>query len=85
MASAAVVAKFAEVNALPSSEVKTPVGDRNRERHAEERGFCVSGHIVETFEGVVVVWFAFGNESVHDFRQVGAHVRVGVFVDAQGA
>ena len=41
-------------------------------------------HIVVAFERVSVIGFAFADQAVEHGGHVGAHVRVGVFVDRQG-
>ena len=41
-------------------------------------------HVVSAFHNVVVVWFIFLHQTVEDFLHVLTHVRVCVFIDAQG-
>ena len=45
-AGAAIVAEFAEVNALPSAEIQAAIGDGDSERGADKCGFGVDRHIV---------------------------------------
>ena len=78
---AAVVAKFAEVDALPGAEGETPIGDGDREAHAEERTLGVGGHVIGPLHGVVIVGLALPHKAVHDLAEVGAHVGVGILID----
>ena len=84
-AATTIVAKFAEVDALPCTEIKVSVSDGDGEAHAEEGTFGVGGHIVVSLHGVVIVGLAFPYEMVHNLTEVGAHVGVGIFVDGQCA
>ena len=49
---AAVVAQLAQVDALPRAEREPPVGDRQRQRRAEQRRLDVRGHVVGALERV---------------------------------
>lgn len=84
-ARSAIVAKFAEVDALPSAEREAPIRNGDGETHAEERGFGMRGHVVKTFHRVVVIRFAFTHEMVHNFAHIRAHIRVGILVDRECA
>ena len=80
-AAATVVAKFAEVDALPGAEVEAPVGDWDGEAHAEEGTLGVCGHVIGSFHGVLVVGFVFSHKVVHNLIEVGAHVGVCILID----
>ena len=83
-AGAAIVTKFAEVDALPGAEVEPTAGDGDGEADAEKGALGMGGHVVESFHGVVVIGFVFANEVVHDLFHIAADVGVGIFVDGQG-
>ena len=78
---AAVVAEFAEVDALPGAEVEAAIGDGDGEAYAEEGALGVGGHVVGSFHGVLVVGLVLSHEAVHDLVHVGAHVGVGILID----
>ena len=84
-ARSAIVAKFAEVDALPSAEIEAPFRNGNCQTHSEERGFGMRGHIVKTFHRMVVIGFAFPHEMVHNLAHIRAHIRVGILVDRECA
>jgi len=79
---AAVVAVFAEVDALPGTEVEAAVRDGDAQRRPEQDALDVRGHVVVSFVGVDVVGLVVGDvgeEALH----VRSDGRVGVFVDAE--
>ena len=78
-----IVAELAEVDALPGAEGKTAIGDGDGETHTEEGALGVGGHVVGTLHGVVIVGLALPHEAVHDLTEVGAHIGVGILVDAE--
>ena len=80
---AAVVAKFAEVDALPCAEIETTIGDGDRQAHPEERALGMSGHIVGTLHRVVIVGLVLPYEAVHNLVEVAPHIRVGILVDGK--
>ena len=82
---AAVVAVFVEIDALPGAEVQSTVGDGDGEAHTTQNRFCMSRHIVQSFEGVLIVRTAFGYQSVEDGLHIDTHIRVAVLVDAESA
>lgn len=81
---AAVVAELAEVDALPGPEGEVAVGDGDGEAHTEEGTLGVSGHVVGTLHGVVIVGLTLPHEAVHNLAEVGTHVGVGILVDGEG-
>ena len=84
-AAAAVVAKLAEVYALPGAEVEAAIGDGDGEAYAEEGALGVGGHVVGTLHGVVIVGLVLSHEAVHNLTEVSAHIGVGILVDGQCA
>ena len=82
-AGAAIVAEFAEVNALPGAEIKAAIGDGDSERGADKSSFGVGRHIVIAFAGVTIILFALLHESVENRGQVNLHVGVGILVDGK--
>ena len=51
-AGAAVIAEFAQVNALPGTQVEPAVGNGNTYGRADQSGFDMGGHIIRAFNGV---------------------------------
>lgn len=80
----AVIAELAQVNALPCAKIQSSVGDGNSEADTKQRAFCMRGHIVGTFKHMVVVWFVLLDNMIHNLLHVASHVRVGIFIDAEG-
>lgn len=50
-----MVAKLAEVNSLPSTEIEAVLANRNTQGGANQAGFNVSWHIVAPFERMGIV------------------------------
>ena len=55
MSAATVVAKLAEIDALPGAKVEPSVGDGNVDAHTGNDALGMCGHIVRAFEDVTVV------------------------------
>ena len=43
----------------------------------------MGGHVVGTLHGVVIVGLILSHEAVHDLAEIGAHIGVGILVDAE--
>ena len=84
-ASATIIAKLAEVDALPSAQVEAAVGNGNGERYARQRALGMAGHVVATLVGVAIVGFVFAHQAVVYLLHVGTHGGVVVLVDGEGA
>ena len=69
-AGAAIVAEFAEVNALPGAKIQAPVGDGDSERGADKSSFGVGRHIGIALASVTIIWFALLHESVENSGKV---------------
>lgn len=82
---AAIVAEFAQVDALPGTEIQFPVRDGNGQAHSEQRAFGMGRHIVPAFHDMFIIRLVFLDDVVHDLVQVGAHIRIGILVDGQCA
>ena len=80
----AVVAEFAEIDALPSAEVESVVSDGDGEAHPKKRAFGMGGHIVGAFQNMVIISLILFYEVVHNPIHVAAHVGIGILVDGQG-
>ena len=61
------------------------VGYRNGQAYAEQAALGVGGHVVGSFERVVVVRLVFFHKMVHNLFHIATDVRVGIFVDGKGA
>lgn len=82
---AAIVAEFAEVDALPRAESKAMCGDWNRNAHTEKRRLGMGWHIVKPLKRMLVIWLTLTHKAIHDARHVATHVGVGIFVDCKRA
>ena len=82
---AAVVAVFVEIDALPRAEVQPAVGDGDGEAYTAQNRFCMSRHVVQSFEGMLIVGTAFGYQAVEDGLHIDTHIGVAVLVDAESA
>lgn len=82
---AAIVAEFAEVDALPRAESKMMCGDWNRYAHTEKRRLGMGWHIVKPLKRMLVIWLTLTHKAIHDARHVATHVGVGIFVDCKRA
>ena len=81
----AVVAEFAEIDALPSAEVQSVVSDGDGEAHPKKRAFGMGGHIVGAFQNMVIISLILFYEVVHNPIHVAAHVGVVILVYAESA
>ena len=82
---ASIIAELAEIDALPSAEVEFAMGDRDGEAYPKERAFGMRRHIVQSLHSVVVIWFVFLHEAVHNLAHVGTHIGIGILVDGESA
>ena len=78
---ATVVAKLAEVDALPGAEVEAATGDGDGEAHSEERAFGVGGHVIGALHGVIIEGLVLPHKAVHNLVHVGAHIGVSILID----
>ena len=83
IASAAPIAEFAEIDALPHSQIQAMVGNWNGHGESDKRRFNMRGHIVIAFYRVPIKGFALLNEPVETVSEVFPHRRIGVFVDGE--
>ena len=74
---------FEEVDALPGSEGKSAVDERDGELHLGERCFEMGRHIVRSF-GVMLVGTGLGREVIEVGDEVRAHSGVGVLLNEEG-
>ena len=70
---------------MPSTEIEAAVRDGDSEADSAEDGLGVCRHIVQAFEGMLVVGTAFGNQAVEDGLHIGTHIGVAVLVDGETA
>ena len=82
-AGAAIVAEFAEVNALPGAKIQAAIGDGDSMRRADKSGFGVGRHIVIALAGVAIIGFVLLHEIVENSGKVNLHVGVGILVDGK--
>lgn len=82
---AAIVAEFAEVDALPRAESKMMCRDWNRNAHTEKRRLGMGRHIVEPLKRMLVIWLTLTHKAIHDARHVATHVGVGILIDCKRA
>ena len=79
-----MVSEFAEVDALPGAKVEFAVGDGDCEADAEEGAFCVGGHVVGAFHGVLIVGLMLFYDVVHNLLHINSHIGVGILIDGEG-
>lgn len=73
---------FAQVNALPSPQCKTPRRDGNLQAASDQARFDVGRHIVGPFDGVDVIQ-RFGSDMIESQLHIDTNVGIRVFVDAE--
>ena len=78
----AVVAELTEIDALPCSEVQSPVSNGNVDAYACYDALCVSRHVVRPFKDVSVVRHVLRHEPVVNRLHVTPYVRVPVLAIA---
>ena len=61
------------------------IGDGDRDTDTAQCRFRVGGHIVSTFQGVLVCRVVLWRQTVEDCLHVHSHIGIAVFVDAQSA
>ena len=81
LAGVGVGAVFPEVDALPGAEHHRATGDGDAEADTCQRGADVSGHVVVAFIIMLINRIGVGSKAGEDRLKVGAHARVGVFLD----
>ena len=77
-----VISELTEVDALPGTEVQSPVSDRNVDAHTRDDALCVCWHIVGAFKNVAVVRHILRNEPVENRLHVSSYVWVPVLAIA---
>ena len=78
-------AELTEVDTLPGAQGELSVGNGDGDRGPHEGCLGMCGHVVVTFEGVLVIRLALPHETVEDVLHVYAYIRVCVLVDCQGS
>ena len=76
------VAKFAEVDTLPCSQVQAVILDGDSDRASYQGGFYMGAHIVGAFEGMDEIGGTVGNQFIKECLEVMPYVRVCIFVDS---
>ena len=74
---------FPQVNALPRAQRQASAAQWQAEVHGRERGADVRRHVVRALAGVDKQRIAVGHEALEEPFEIGAHVRIGVFLDEQ--
>ena len=75
------VAKFAEVDTLPCSQVQAVILDGDSDRASYQGCFYMGAHIVGAFEGMDEIGGTVGNQFIKECLKVMPYVRVCIFVD----
>ena len=78
----AVVAELTEIDALPCSEVQSPVSNGNVDAYACYDALCVSRHVVRPFKDVSVVRHILRHKPVVDCLHVSSHIWIPVLAIA---
>ena len=85
LACPAVVAKLAEIDALPGAQIQPAAGNGNGDADAAEGRLGVGRHVVSALQRVLIFWTILGHQTVEDRFHVHTHVRIAILVDAQSA
>ena len=80
-AAAAVVAVFAQVDALPGADVQASIGDGDRQAVSEQAAFQVRGHVVATFIRMAVVRFILRHQAIKETLEILPHRGVGILIN----
>ena len=81
----AVISIFAEVDTLPSAKIQTTVSYGNSNTDTAQRGLGMSGHIIGTFQGMLILWAVLRNQSVEDGFHIHTNIWICILIDAQSA
>lgn len=77
---ACLIPVFAQVDSLPGSQPRPPVGDREIQAVAKQAGFEVCGKVVSAFILMPVIGLASGT-ATKVALEILAHRRIGIFID----
>jgi hypothetical protein len=72
-----------QVNALPSSQGKLPLHDRNRQLHSDKGRADMGGHVVGAFVGVPISAGVLWRQAIEKCLEIGANVPRGVLLYEQ--
>ena len=75
---------FPQINPLPRAERQATAAHGNAQIDRGQRRAHVCGHVVVAFAGVREQRIAIRHETLEESLQIGAHVRVGIFLNEQG-
>ena len=78
-----LVAVLTEVDALPRAERQAAVPHRQQQRDAQQPRFDVGRHVVGALRGVHEIGRPVGDRAVDPAPEVGPHVGIGVFIQAE--
>ena len=78
-----MIAKFAEVDALPRAEIEAMAGDGDGKRRADDRGLGMGRHVVVSFHRVQIIRLTLLHQAVEYAFHVDTHVGVGIFIDGE--
>ena len=81
----AVISIFAEVDTLPSAKIQATVSYGNSNTDTAQRGLGMSGHIIGTFQGMLILWAVLWNQSVEDGFHIHTNIWICILIDAQSA
>ena len=81
--STAVVAVFAEVDALPSAHIQTAVRDGDSQTHAAQCRFGMRRHIVGTLQRMFILWSILRDKAIENSLHIHANIRISILIDAQ--
>ena len=82
MSAATVVAKLAEIDALPGAKVEPSVSDGNVDAHTGNYALSMCGHIVRAFKDMSIVRHIFRYKPVVDSLHVTPHVWIPILTNA---
>jgi len=80
---AAIVSKFAEIDALPGAQVQSPVSDGEGNFCSYDGTFSMGRHIVLTFHRVQIIGRIFFYDMIENLFHIFSDIGVGIFIDGQ--
>ena len=85
LACPAVVAKLAEIDALPGAQIQPAAGNGNGDADAAEGRLGVGWHVVSALQRVLILRTIFRHKAIKNRFHIHTDIRVAVLVDAQSA
>jgi hypothetical protein len=78
-----LIAMLTQVNALPGTQIKSAISNRDGNAATQETIFYVGGHVVIALIVVPIVRGLFRHKLIEMTFEILAHCRVGIFINCQ--